>query len=340
MPRRYCRWRLRVCFMLGRRPRWSCIHGDVMSSLQGYESRLFALVDRFLLRKRLRPSRPPAFFLPGACEEKAAGQRNSPLSDEWAHTSWAPCASLSPNREVTPILFFHPDQRPSAAASDLVSFGGSECDVMDDSMSLAASDAEEMSGSSHDPAPLPSEEPSATSTGMDAELFHVLSKAVEELGLEWSPPEEPTRSRLDEWFLPGCCQAPQQRASPFFTRPWRAPTRPAYVPSLRPPPHRSTAPKKKGTTDCLPWMSQLPHISARPRLSAGRQRPPTRPSRVGWLQLSLDEPIRQLDKRPQHFTPWPPVLSGQTPPLHGRVQTIPQSFYGAAHRNQPGFVCH
>ncbi len=57
-----------------------------------------------------------------------------------------------------------------------------------------------------------------------------LSKAVEELGLEWSPPEEPSRSRLDEWFLPGRRQAPQQRPSPFFpevhdelTRSWRSP---------------------------------------------------------------------------------------------------------------------
>ncbi len=66
--------------------------------------------------------------------------------------------------------------------------------------------------------------------GMDAELFRVLSKAVKELGLEWSPPEEPSRSRLDEWFLPGRHQAPQQRPSPFFpevhdelTRSWRSP---------------------------------------------------------------------------------------------------------------------
>ncbi len=65
---------------------------------------------------------------------------------------------------------------------------------------------------------------------MDADLFHVLSNAVEELGLEWSPPEEPSRSRLDELFLPGHRQDPCQRASPFFpevhdeiTRSWRAP---------------------------------------------------------------------------------------------------------------------
>lgn len=70
--------------------------------------------------------------------------------------------------------------------SDLVSFGGSEYDAMDDSVSLAASYAEELSGSCFDPAPLLSAEPNAASTGMDAKLFRVLSKAVQEQGLDWS----------------------------------------------------------------------------------------------------------------------------------------------------------
>ncbi len=114
--------------------------------------------------------------------------------------------------------------------SDLVSFGGSDDELADDSMSLVASDAEELWGSVTDPAPSGLPAPSAAKAGMDAELFRVLSKAVEELGLEWSPPEEPSRSRLDEWFLPGRRQAPQQRPSPFFpevhdelTRSWRSP---------------------------------------------------------------------------------------------------------------------
>ncbi|KAL0204601.1 hypothetical protein M9458_002619, partial [Cirrhinus mrigala] len=46
--------------------------------------------------------------------------------------------------------------------------------------------------------------------------FSVLTRAVDELGLEWSPPEESSRSHLDEWFLPGHHQAPCQRASLFF----------------------------------------------------------------------------------------------------------------------------
>ncbi len=141
-----------------------------------------------------------------------------------------PRVSLSPHREVYPVLFFQSDQHPSASASDLVSFGGSDYELADDSMSLAASDAEELSGSITDPAPSRLPAPSAAKDGMDAELFRVLSKAVKELGLEWSPPEEPSRSHLDEWFLPGRRQAPQQRPSPFFpevhdelTRSWRSP---------------------------------------------------------------------------------------------------------------------
>ncbi len=61
----------------------------------------------------------------------------------------------------------------------MVSFGGMENELLDDIMSLAASDAEEMSGSTIDPA----------KPGMDGKLFCVFSKAVEELGLEWSAPE-------------------------------------------------------------------------------------------------------------------------------------------------------
>ncbi len=112
----------------------------------------------------------------------------------------------------------------------MVSFGAMEDEPLDDSMSLIVSDAEEISGSTADPAPSSSANPSEVKPGMDAELFCILSKVVEELGLEWSMPEEPTRSRLDEWFLPGHCQAPRQQASPFFpevhdelTKSWRTP---------------------------------------------------------------------------------------------------------------------
>ncbi|KAK2870907.1 hypothetical protein Q8A67_023434 [Cirrhinus molitorella] len=70
---------------------------------------------------------------------------------------------------------------------------------------------------------------------------------------EWSPPEEPSRSRLDEWFLPGHRQVPRQRSWPFFpevhdeiTKSWRA----AILPyPLHSPP--LATPKTRAITNCL-----------------------------------------------------------------------------------------
>ncbi len=66
----------------------------------------------------------------------------------------APLTCSAPHREFSPIHFTRPDQHPSAAASDLVSFGGSDDGEMDDSLALASSDAEELSGPYNDPASL------------------------------------------------------------------------------------------------------------------------------------------------------------------------------------------
>lgn len=62
---------------------------------------------------------------------------------------------------------------------------------------------------------------------MDSDLIHILTQALEELGLEWSAPEDPACSRLDEWSLPGRHQQPsRQRLALFFpevTKAWHAP---------------------------------------------------------------------------------------------------------------------
>ncbi len=50
-----------------------------------------------------------------------------------------PCASPSPQRELSPILFTQHDQHPSAATNNMISFGASDGEI-DDSLSLAASD--------------------------------------------------------------------------------------------------------------------------------------------------------------------------------------------------------
>ncbi len=239
----------------------------------------------------------------GPVRKKQRGRGFQRLVESELTPAQIPRASFPPHREISPVLFVQPDQRPSASVSDLVSFGGSDDELADDSMSLVASDAEELWGSVTDPAPSGLPAPSAAKAGMDAELFRVLSKAVEELGLEWSPPEEPSRSRLDEWFLPGRRQAPQQRPSPFFpevhdelTRSWRSP----YSARLR-----TSASSALTTVDGAEEKGyERMHISAHPLPSAGRRKPVTRPSHAGPLQRSLDAPTLQLDRRLRHSTLW------------------------------------
>ncbi len=69
-------------------------------------------------------------------------------------------------------------------------------------MSLAASNAEELSGSVTDPAPSRLPAPSTAKTGMDAELFRVLLKAVE-AGFGVVSTRGALSQPSDEWFLPG-----------------------------------------------------------------------------------------------------------------------------------------
>ncbi len=59
----------------------------------------------FIFREQLRSLHPPAFFLPGTCEEKAAGQRISALGDEWAYAGCTPAyLTLSLQRVFTRSL--------------------------------------------------------------------------------------------------------------------------------------------------------------------------------------------------------------------------------------------
>ncbi|ROL50723.1 hypothetical protein DPX16_14967 [Anabarilius grahami] len=187
--------------------------------------------------------------------KKQQGRGSQPSDESELTTAQVPCASLSTQREVSPVCFSRPDQRPSAIASDLVSFRGSDDELLDDSMSLAASDAKDWMGSAHDHAPLPSLEPIDTRASIDTELIRVLSKAVEELGLEWSALEEPTRSCLDEWFLLGRRQAPPQRAAPFF------PKCSSSSASSRPKPastQQPTTPRPEPMCTTVPYSDSVP----------------------------------------------------------------------------------
>ncbi|KAI2664125.1 ORF V: Enzymatic polyprotein [Labeo rohita] len=147
-------------------------------------------------------------------KQKGRGSQRSELGE--LTSAQPPRASPSPQREGSPVLFTHPDLCPSAAASDLVSFGGSEDDMLD-SMSLAASDAEELSGSVNDLAPPAGCGRAGTGVVSSRGAPHTASS------------------------MSGTCRVaarpPRQRASPFLpevheelTRSWHAP----YSARLRP----------------------------------------------------------------------------------------------------------
>ncbi len=206
MPRRYCgSCRSPLHADDGHSECVSCLgksHAD--AALAGSDCSHCESISLASLRSRIAffsESDPAPRALPfsssqGPVRKKQRGRGSQRPVESELTPAQIPRVSLSPHREVSPVLFFQPDQHPSASASDLVSFGGSDDELADDSMSLAASDAEELSGSITDPAPSRLPAPSAAKAGMDAELFRVLSKAVKELGLEWSPPEEPCRGAV------------------------------------------------------------------------------------------------------------------------------------------------
>ncbi len=111
---------------------------------------------------------------------------------------WAPpllaagapsCRAAEPNgRPIPRFPFPRTISAPLPTSRGLYPFGHEEGD---DAMSISASEKEDWAGS--EPDQLDSSEPS----DLQEELMRVLSKAVQELELTWSPPEEPVRSKLD-----------------------------------------------------------------------------------------------------------------------------------------------
>ncbi len=191
MPRRYCgscrspparRWRSqRVWF-----PAW----GNPMQMTRSLA--LIVLTARasvsplcargsLSFQRATPPLAPSVFFLPGTCEEKTAGQRFSAPGWERAHAGSDPaCLAFATQRGVSRPFFPTWPASLCKAWAIWVSFGGSDDELADDSMSLVASDAEELSGSVTDLAP--SGLPAPPKPGWMPNFFRVLSKAVEELG--------------------------------------------------------------------------------------------------------------------------------------------------------------
>ncbi|KAL0148790.1 hypothetical protein M9458_055968 [Cirrhinus mrigala] len=165
MPRRFCRSCKAPLHAADGHGEWISCLGKSYAEAALNETECPHCEDMSLasLRSRIalfseRDSGPCALPFPSSQEpakkkQRGRGSKRSELSE--LTSAQPPRASPSPQRGGSPVLFARPDLCPSAATNDLVSFGGSEDDMLD-SMSLAASDAEELSGSVDDPAPLPS----------------------------------------------------------------------------------------------------------------------------------------------------------------------------------------
>lgn len=176
-----------------------CSHCESMS--------LRLLRSHFALFHKGGPPQSALTFLPSQKprRKKQWGNRTqqSGLSDHMA--AQLLCALLSLQCLDSLVYFTHEDQCPSSAASGLISLCVFEEEVVpDDSMSLMASDAEEWACSSEDPDTLPPKQ--ATQPSMDSNLIRGLSKAVEDLDLDWSAPEEPVHGHLDKMSLQERCQ--------------------------------------------------------------------------------------------------------------------------------------
>ncbi len=176
---------------------------------------------------------------------------------------------------------------------------------------LAASVAEELSGSVTDPALLPSSSSRNARLRVDEELTRILTKAVNVHGLEWSPLRSHLAAVWKSVFSRGAVKPPANARPPFFpeihtSSRYRGtpPTHLVSVLLLQLLSHLLTALKKKDTSTCLLWMNLWPHISARPHLSDGRRGIAIRPSRPEPHLHSLDEPTWRLDKRLQRCTLW------------------------------------
>ncbi len=109
----------------------------------------------------------------------------------------------------SPVSFPEDCFRLPANIEEFVSFGQEEGD---DSMSISASEREGWAGLETDQmdSPWPSH--------LQEELMRVMSKAVKELELTWSPPEEPVRSKLDSWYFRSTRKFDSSTSVPFFPR--------------------------------------------------------------------------------------------------------------------------
>ncbi len=194
------------------------------------------------------------------------------------------CTQLIPHSLPREKFFTHsfhpPDQHPSAAASDLVSFGGSDDGEMDQQPVIGGFRC----GGAVGLVPLP--RPLAFCIAIPVQAWTLIfSVCCLILWRSWDWNGLPQRNRpvaaLYEMALSRVPRGPSSMSFAIHPRGSRRDHQimactllilPTCLFFLRPhfSQRRGT---KKDTTTCLTWMSQWPRISAHPQTLAGRQKP-------------------------------------------------------------------
>ncbi|CAM4622664.1 unnamed protein product [Leuciscus chuanchicus] len=238
-------------------------------------------------KKKRRSQRPP---------EPAAAAEGSPEP--------LPRASLSPSPPPFPDA-----QRPAYARTAVASGDEADHAAISDSCSLLASDSEEWSGSHRSASS--TQESSRSRASVDAELLRLLTKAVEQLGLDWSPPKAPAPNRLDGCFLPSRRQAPASRSAPFLpelhtelSKSWNAPfsARLTAHRSLRLSPKWTEPPRRD--TQKFPRLRKLWQRTFARHPPDGAQSLPCRPRPAGPHKLSSAAPLLPPARLLPPCTPW------------------------------------
>ncbi len=291
--------------MLGEIPRWRCAQRGWMLALRVFQSCLSVLTVSFLFRERLRPSCPPIFFLQGICEKKTAAR-----GFEWPVTSELTSAQCPVprhhrrEREHSPILFTQHNQRPSAV-SDMISFGASDSEI-NDSLFFCRLRTRRCYQALWLAPPSYRRPLHVMPDSERMELIRIMTKAVNELGIEWSTLRSHLAAGWTSVFSRGAIKSLPTLVPLLPRSSWRAHDIRACPPLISHPSFcfscsHMKALKKKDTSTCLLWMSLWPHISARPQLSDGRRGRAIRPE--PHLH-SLEAPTWRLNKRLQHYTRW------------------------------------
>ncbi len=298
--------------MLGETPR--CAQRGWLLSLREFESRLSALTDSFLFRKRLRPSRAsapralPFYFSQGPVRRKQRGRGFERLVTSEPTSAQCPRASPSPQREsihrssslsmisVPPLLWATWSRSVEVTARCMTAFlwwlrtrrsyralwvspPSCRCPL------YAMPDSERGAHPCHD-------------NGYQWARVRVVSAwgaILQQAGRFSRGAIRPLANARPPSSLKSMTSSLNRGVSS---------TRLASVllPLLPSPP--LTTLKRRDMSTCSLWMSPWPRISAHPRLSDGRRGWAIRPSRAEPLLHLLDAPTLWLDRRFRRCTLW------------------------------------